>query len=73
MEVIKKYTAIQLKPKRVDDEVKVKLTYGEIIGPHYSLEYPQQEFDSEEEAIEYAFKKDKYASWMIVPLIRFNY
>lgn len=70
-EIIKKFTAIKIKSVNVNSLVNVDLSFGEIEGPYYSQEYPQTEFDSEEEAIKYAFKKDRYATWMIVPIIRF--
>ena len=55
MKIIKKYTAIQLKTETVNDDVNVKLTYGKIEGPYYSRDYPIEEFDTEDEAIEYAY------------------
>lgn len=73
MKPIKKYTAIILTTKTVDDSVKVKLSYGEIDGPYYNRRYPEEEFDTEEEAIEYAYKRCKYSTWMIVPVITFGY
>ena len=72
MKVIKKFTAIQVGTKNVNDVVKVDLEYGEIRGPYYSKEHPEKEFDSEEEATKYAYKYDPYATWMIVPIIRFE-
>lgn len=72
MKPIKKYTAILLGTKTVNDEVKVSLSYGRIEGPYYSQETPTEEFETEQEAIEYAYKKDKYASWLILPIIRFD-
>lgn len=72
MKPIKKYTAIILTTKTVDDSVKVKLSYGEIDVPHYNRQYPQEEFDTEEEAIEYAYKSCKWRSWIIVPVITFK-
>lgn len=57
MNIIKKYTAMQIGTQTVNDNVKVSLEYGEITGPYYSQEYPKEEFDTEEEAIEYAYKK----------------
>lgn len=71
MELIKKFTPIQIYTKTVNDRVNIKLTYGEIEGPYYSQEEPDEEFDSEDEAIEYAYKKDKHANWLIVPRISF--
>jgi len=34
--------------------------------------YPEEEFDTEEEAISYAFKLDKWATWLIVPIVKFD-
>lgn len=73
MKPIKKYTAIILTTKTVDDSsVKIKLSYGEIDGPHYNRQYPEEVFNTEEEAIEYAYKRCKYRTWMIVPVITFG-
>jgi hypothetical protein len=72
MTIIKKYTAIQLKTETVNDDVNIKLTYGEITGPYYSRNSPDEEFDTEEEAIKYAFKTNKWANWLILPVIKFD-
>lgn len=72
MKVIKKYTAIKVFTKTVDDEVKIDLTYGMIDGPYYSREHPEEIFDTEEEAIEHAYKTSKYQRWLIVPIIQFD-
>jgi len=71
--MIKKYTAMQLHTSTVNDVVQVRLAFGEIQGPYYSQEHPEKEFDTEEGAIQYAEKTDKYATWLIVPIFRFNY
>ena len=31
-----------------------------------------EEFDTEQEAIEYAYKKSKYVNWLIIPIISFR-
>lgn len=72
MKVIKKYTAIQLGTDIVNDEVNIKLSFGEITGPYYSQTHPEEEFDTEEEAIEYAYKQFKYGRWIILPIIEFD-
>ena len=72
MITVKKYTAIQLGTEKINDYIKVVLGYGEITGPHYDETHPIEEFDTEDEAIEYAYKKDKWSRWLIVPLIRFD-
>lgn len=72
MKVVKKYTAIQIISENHDSIVRVKLLYGEINGPYYSREHPQEEFDTEQEAIEWAYKENKYGRWLITPIIRFE-
>lgn len=72
MKLIKKYTAIQLGTKTVRDVVKINLEYGEIKGPYYDTTRPREEFDTEEDAIKYAYEFDKYAKWIIVPIIKFD-
>lgn len=72
MELIKKYTAIQVRTKSVDLTLEPVFSYGEVEGPHYSLTYPETEFDTEEEAIEYAYNKNQYAEWLIIPKISFK-
>ena len=37
MKTVKKYTAIQLGTETVNDNVNVKLSFGEITGPYYTL------------------------------------
>lgn len=72
MNLIRKYTAIKLGKCTKNDEVEVTLSYGEITGPYYNREYPQEEFDTEDQAYEYAYKVDKYATWLIIPIISFR-
>lgn len=72
MELIKTFTAIQLSTRTTDDVVNIKLSFGVISGPFYSRDYPKEEFDTEQEAIEYAFKTEKYGRWLILPIIRFD-
>ena len=73
MKIIKKYTAIQIETNTVNRTVKIELEYGEIEGPYYSQERPETEFDTEDEALEYAHKKNKYATWLIVPIVKFEF
>lgn len=74
MQIIKKFTAIRVYETRdTDKDVSYPtFTYGSITGPYYSLTYPETEFDTEEEAIKYAYESGKYTTWMIVPIIRFS-
>jgi hypothetical protein len=73
MKIIKKYTAIQLGTQTVNDSVEIKLTFGEISGPYYDRTEPKEEFDSEDEAIKYAYNENEYSRWLIVPIISFNH
>lgn len=72
MKVIRKYTAIQVGTENVNQNIKVKLSYGSIEGPHYNQTHPKEEFDTEDEAIEYAYKWYKYGTWLILPIITFD-
>lgn len=72
MKTIKKYTALKITEETINDVVYAKLKYGEITGPYYSLTHPETEFDSEEEAYEYAYKNGQYSTWLILPIIRFE-
>ena len=72
--IIKKWTALQLNNRRVDNQLSVNLSHGDY---GYEREYgyestPDTEFDSEEEAIKHAFNENKWISWLIVPIIRFD-
>jgi len=69
MKVIKKYTAVQINQSQVDSTLKANLIYGQKY--HYD-DYVQTEFDSEEEAIEYVYNRDKWATYVILPVIRFE-
>jgi hypothetical protein len=72
MKVIKKFVALEMLTENVNDRLKVELSYGEIEGPYYSLTYPDEEFDTEEEAIKHAYNINRFGKWMIVPVIKFD-
>lgn len=72
MKPIKRYTAIMITTSNIDDVVIPNLSYGRIEGPYYSQTYPTESFDTEEEAIEYCYKTDKWANWLIIPVIGFD-
>ena len=42
MKTTKKYTAIQIDTENIDSNLNIKLSYGKITGPYYSLQYPQK-------------------------------
>ena len=68
----KKYTAIQLGTNTIDNNVNIQLSFGEIAGPYYNQEYPTEEFNTEQEAVEHAYNYNKYGRWLIIPLISFK-
>lgn len=72
MKLIKKYTAIQLETTEVDHELKVDLTYGSMEMNWGGYDHPDEIHDTEEEAIEYAYKTGKYAKWLILPVVSFD-
>ena len=56
----------------INDTVKVSFEYGDIEGSYYDEQRPKEEFDTEEEAIKWAYEYSKYSRWVIVPLITFQ-
>lgn len=73
MKIIKRYTAVKLETETVNNTVEAKLKYGNIRGPYYSQIYPEEIHNTEEEAIEYAYKTDNTARWLIVPVVEFDW
>lgn len=73
MEIVKKFTAVQISSKIVNNVVTAELEYGRISGPYYDIVEPEKEFNTEQEAIEYAYKENKYADWLILPKISFKH
>lgn len=71
MKIIKKFTAVQLIETTVNDNVLCKLEFGRISGTHYDRVHHQTSFDTEEEAINWAYNEDKYSTWSILPIINF--
>ncbi len=72
MKIIKKFTAIQLDTQTVDRNINIMLSFGRIAGPYYDEIRPTEEFDTEDEAIEYAYNFNKYGRWLILPVVRFE-
>lgn len=72
MKLIKKFTTIRLDSERIDKEVKAVMSFGYMHGPHYELTYPEEEFDTEDEAINYAYNFNDYGRWLILPVVRFE-
>lgn len=71
-QIIRKFAPIRLDTVNEDRDVKAHLYMGKPTGPNYNLDFPPMESDTEKEAIEWAYQEDQYATWMIVPIIRFN-
>jgi hypothetical protein len=72
MEIIKKFTAVQINTKKVDNTVIAEFEYGRISGPYYDVTEPKTEFETEQEAIEWAYEEDKYADWLILTKVSFK-
>lgn len=72
MNVIRKYTAMMVGKTVINEEHKPNFTFGNESGPYYSVTTPETEFDTDIEATEYAYKTDKWACWLIVPIVRFD-
>lgn len=72
MEIKKKYTAIQIYQKTVDSVVIPQFEYGKISGPYYNITEPKVLFDTEQEAIEWAYEEDEYSDWLILPIVSFK-
>ena len=72
MKLIKGFTALKVVTKTIDDVVKVKLEYGKIEGAYYNRENPTEVFDTEKEAIKYAYDTCEYSRWLILPVIDFD-
>ena len=72
METIKKFTAIQVGSKKINRTIKPTFEYGVVSGPYYDEQHPKEEFDTEEEAIEWAYNENPFGRWMILPIITFK-
>lgn len=72
MKVIKKFLLFELDDDRLNDERIAKLSLGKDKGGYYA-EYPQEEFDTEEDAINEAYERNKYGTYIIVTQIKFDY
>ncbi len=73
MHIIKKFTAIKVKHQNIGDKLVPELSFGEIQSNYGRGVYPATKFDSEQEAIEYAFNENQYADWLILPIVSFAF
>lgn len=71
MKYEKKYTAIQIYTSNVNSCIEVNFQYGDVQGAYYDERHPKEEFDTEEEAIAWAYEWDNGARWVVVPVIKF--
>lgn len=75
MEIKKSFTAIKIEEYKKEIstfsyESKPDLSFG-VISSLFSDSPIETSFDTEEEAIEYAYNTDKYVEWLIIPKISF--
>lgn len=56
----------------INDNVNPVFTYGRKTGPYYNEITPETEFDTEQEAIEWAYEQNSYATWLILPIVKFE-
>lgn len=63
----KTFIALQVDTGNTDDTITAYLKVGEVEGPYYNRTYPEEEFDTEEEALEWAMTHNEYARWIILP------
>lgn len=77
MEIRKRYIAFQVDDNdakydlKVGDELQPTFSYGRIGGYYDCREYPTTTFDTEEQAIKYAWETSKHGDWVILPVIDF--
>lgn len=72
MKIIKKYTPVKIgNPVGYTNGSRSDYVVG-LVFPEFSTICGCNEFDTEEEAIEFAYEKSKYATWSILPVIRFE-
>lgn len=77
MKVIKKFTALRMDTKKKElsiytQKVQCKLDHGEDYDGRFEFRKAETEFDTDEEAMKYAYEMDSSATWLIVPVIRFE-
>lgn len=71
MSIVKSFHLLEVNEKRIDNEKTIKLSYGSVNDWEHSYR-SQTVFNTEQEAIEYAYKENKYADWVILPVISFH-
>lgn len=69
MKVIKRFTPVVLDTTTINGNSKPDLVYGSV----NDYKNPKQIFDTEEEAIKYAYSINKYDNWIILPVISFDW
>lgn len=69
MKVVKTFTAIQISKSQVDDDI---IPIFRHIRKKYYDDYVPFSFDTEEDAIAWAYNTDEYANWLIIPKISFD-
>ena len=77
MLVIRRYTALRIDRELVQmsevlGELRVGLSHGDTYNGIHANHEAVTEFDSEDAALVYAYNQDSNATWMIVPVVRFE-
>lgn len=72
--LVKKYSLIRIDPLRVNNTLKIELTYGDVEGYSDSLSIPK-EFDTEEDALNFLLENSQtmWGNWIIVPMYSIDY
>lgn len=72
MITIKKFVPVQLRENYSNDTIKADLCYGSMMYHLGKANIHREEFDTEAEALCHAFNANRWAEWVILPVIRFD-
>lgn len=72
MKYKKQYCAVHLETVQSNDKFDVNLSFGRDSGGYNGYSSPAQWFDSEQEAIEFAYSENKWQDWSILTRISFD-
>ena len=67
------YTAVKVGTYRTEHDIKLFMKdVGRVEGPYYNEIYPETEFQTEEDALRWAYTSDPYADWTIIKRYTFD-
>lgn len=72
MKQIKKFIPVQLRENYTADTIKADLCYGSIMYHLGKTNIYREEFFTENEAIQHAYEANRWAEWVILPIVRFD-